>query len=192
MSNTQRLIASLGPVMQLAFVPADFDAAIRFWTKVMGAGPFFQNKHLRIDGWRYRGEAVDLDLAQAIGYWGDIQIEIMYQHNDAPSIFRPKPGSASDGLHHMAVRVENLDIARDVCVRAGAEIVQELAFPVGGVFYADTGGGPGTVIEILGLPPGGDAAFVYMRNQSRGWDGTDPVREQSSIPELRNDASEYR
>ena len=29
-------ISAIGPVMQIAFVPADFDAAIAHWTKVMG------------------------------------------------------------------------------------------------------------------------------------------------------------
>lgn len=35
------MLAKLGPVMQMAFVSADFDRALAFWTKTMGVGPFF-------------------------------------------------------------------------------------------------------------------------------------------------------
>ena len=40
-------IARLGPIMQLAFVPADFGAALDYWTKVMGVGPFFHMQAYR-------------------------------------------------------------------------------------------------------------------------------------------------
>ena len=33
-------LAKLGEVMQIAFVPEDFEGAMRFWTQVMGVGPF--------------------------------------------------------------------------------------------------------------------------------------------------------
>ena len=48
-------LASLGDIMQLAFVPSDFDAAVRHWTEVMGAGPFFLLPNVSLPGGRYRG-----------------------------------------------------------------------------------------------------------------------------------------
>ena len=43
MSRTNSLTA-LGEVMQLAYVPADFDGALKFWIETMGAGPFFAHR----------------------------------------------------------------------------------------------------------------------------------------------------
>ena len=31
-------ITSLGEIMQLAYVPADFDATLKFWIETVGAG----------------------------------------------------------------------------------------------------------------------------------------------------------
>ena len=45
LKNGQR-IAQLGAVMQIAYVPADFDAALRFWIDIMGVGPFFVREHV--------------------------------------------------------------------------------------------------------------------------------------------------
>ncbi|HUA32158.1 MAG TPA: hypothetical protein VMA09_01025 [Candidatus Binataceae bacterium] len=43
--TTSTSIAKLGDVMQMAYVPADLDQALRFWTKTIGAGPFFAINH---------------------------------------------------------------------------------------------------------------------------------------------------
>src|SRR5690606_23902147 len=48
MNAPHSLISRLGNVMQLAFVPRDFDAAVRFWTETMGVGPFFLNDHVAL------------------------------------------------------------------------------------------------------------------------------------------------
>ena len=52
-------LASLGDIMQLAYVPSDFDAALKHWTEVIGAGPFFLLPNMSLPGGRYRGEASD-------------------------------------------------------------------------------------------------------------------------------------
>ena len=48
-------ITDLGEVMQLAYVPADFDGALKFWIEVMGAGPFFALDHVQLTDLKYRG-----------------------------------------------------------------------------------------------------------------------------------------
>ena len=65
--TTQTQIAALGDIMQLAFVPDDFDAAIAHWTKVMGVGPFFLMEGIHLEGMKYKGEPTDavFDLALA-------------------------------------------------------------------------------------------------------------------------------
>lgn len=171
-------LADLGPVMQLSFVPADFEAALVFWTKTMGAGPFFHIPHVKLDGMRYRGRPSDIDFSMAIGYLGDVQIELIEQHHDAPSMFRDWRAAGHEGIQHMCVLVEDIAEARARCSAVGAEIVQEGTLPdgAGTVIYADVGGGPGTVMEYLQIGPQGHAGFAAMRDAHRGWDGRDPVR----------------
>jgi len=90
--------------MQNAFVVTDLDAALDHWTRVMGVGPFFVFERVEFAEIWYRGQsALDIDLSVAIGYWGDLQIELIRQRNDVPSIYTDFPGRQAGGRG--AVRV---------------------------------------------------------------------------------------
>jgi hypothetical protein len=70
-----------------------------------------------------------------------------------------------------------MDEARAACAAAGATVEQEAKVPGGGeVIYVDTGGGPGTMVEILKPAPGGREFFAMMAAAHKGWDGADPIR----------------
>ena len=71
-------IAQLGGIMQLAYVPADPDAALAHWLKI-GAGPFFALDHVQLEDVRYRGRPAEIDFSMVLGYWGDLQVEIIRQ-----------------------------------------------------------------------------------------------------------------
>lgn len=171
-----RTLASLGDVIQLAFVPSDFDMAVKHWTEVIGAGPFFLLPNVALPGGRYRGEASDPVFTMALGYWGDMQIELIRPENDAASIYRGDYG-VRDRLHHVCVLVDSIDEARARCGEVGAEITFEA--PVGdsgGVIYADPGGGPGNLVELLEPQAGTRELFAMMRDAAKGWDGSEPLR----------------
>ncbi|WP_439568630.1 VOC family protein [Sphingopyxis sp.] len=171
-----RTLASLGDVMQLAYVPSDFDAAVAHWTEVVGAGPFFLLPNMSLPGGRYRGEPSDPVFTMALGYWGDMQIELIRPENDAPSIYRGAYG-VTDRLHHVCMLVDSIAEARTRCGEVGAEIIFEA--PVGdsgGVIYADPGTGPGNLIELLEPQAGTRELFAMMREAARNWDGSEPLR----------------
>jgi catechol 2,3-dioxygenase-like lactoylglutathione lyase family enzyme len=112
-----------------------------------------------------------------LGYWGDMQIELVRQHNDTPSIFKAWRDEGREGLHHVCVLVDDMNTARNVCETAGATILQEALVPGGGeVIYADPGGGPGSLVELLKPAPGTREFFKMMREAHRTWDGKDAVR----------------
>ena len=170
-------ITQLGEVMQLAYVPADFDGALKFWIETMGAGPFFALDHVALEDVRYRGAPANIDFSMVLGYWGDIQIELIRQHNGAPSIYKAWRDEGREGLHHVCILVDDMALARKTVAAAGATVAQEAKVPGGGeVIYVDTGGGPGTTVEILKSAPGGRAFFAMMREAARDWDGSDPIR----------------
>jgi hypothetical protein len=171
-------VAGLGQVMQLAYVPADFDGALRFWVETMGAGPFFAIDHVKMDRVLYRGAPVEVDFSMVLGHWGDLQIELIRQHNDAPSIYSQWRREGREGLHHVCILVEDMAEARRRCGEAGAVVLQEGTLRGGAseVIYVDTGGGPGTMVEILKPDAPGLKFFALIRDAARNWDGTDPVR----------------
>ncbi len=170
-------IAGLGEIMQLAFVPADFEGALRYWTDVVGAGPFFALDHVRLENLKYKGQPSDVDFSMALGYWGDLQIELIRQHNDAPSIYKAWRDEGREGLHHVCLLVDDMAEARSACAEAKAEVVQEGLVSGGGeVIYVDPGGGPGSLVEILKPGPGTRDFFGMMRQAARDWDGSEPLR----------------
>ena len=167
-------INSIGPVMQIAFVPKDFDAAIRHWTQVMGMGPFFLVENIQLDDSRYLGAPNECLFSIALAYWGDLQIELIRQQNDAPSIYRDVAGQ---GLHHTCLITDDISAARSIAEQAGASLLVEGKVGAdGAVIYIDTGGGPGTIVEILQPATGMLDLFAMIREASRGWDGSEPLR----------------
>ena len=167
-------ISAIGPVMQIAFVPTDFDAAIQHWTGTMGVGPFFLIENIALENMRYLGEPSDCVFTIALAYWGAMQVELIRQENDAPSIYRGCEGGA---LHHSCVLTDDINRARTIATGAGATILVEAKVGEdGAVLYVDTGGGPGSIVEILQPASGSDALFAMIKDASVGWDRRNPVR----------------
>ncbi|MOA07885.1 hypothetical protein D3C78_1276150 [compost metagenome] len=173
-------IASLGPVMQLAFVPRNFDECIEFWTRTMGAGPFVLMEHICADNAEYLGKSIDLDFTAAVGYWGDMQVEIIKQHCKTPSIYSNWLNEGREGLHHVLIAVDDMQQALAVCFEAGARLLQKATFRGGAaeVAYLDTGGGPGTMVELWKGDDAGRAFFASIKAASVGWDGREPLRKR--------------
>lgn len=169
-------LAKLGPVMQLAFVPSDFDAAVRHWTQVMGVGPFFLMEDIRLVDMKYRGAPTDAVFDLALAYWGDMQIELIRPKNEAPSIYTGEYG-VRDRLHHTCLLLDDIADAYSACERHGAEILVEgKVGESGAVIYADPGGGPGHLVEMLQTQPGTHELFGMIKQAGLGWDGNDPLR----------------
>jgi len=168
-------IAALGEVMQLAFVPDDFDAAIKHWTEVMGVGPFFLMEGIHLDGMKYKGVPTDAVFDLALAYWGDLQIELIRPRDDHPSIYTDEYGAVS-GLHHVCILVDDMDEAYRVCAEQGAQIVIEGSVGDSRVIYVDPGQGPGSLVEILQQGEGGPELFGMIKQAGEGWDGSDPLR----------------
>ncbi len=176
MAGIDKTIASLGPVMQLAFVPTDFDAAIKHWTTVMGVGPFFLMENIRLDDMKCMGEPTDAVFTLALAYWGDMQIELIRPENDAPSHLSGEYG-VRDRLHHTCLLLDDIQDAYAACEKHGAKILVEgRVGDEGAVIYADPGGGPGHVVEMLQTQPGTHELFAMIKQAGVDWDGSDPVR----------------
>ena len=170
-------LSAIGPVMQIAFVPKDFDVALNYWTQRMGVGPFFLIENIKLEDMRYLGAPSDCVFSMALAYWGDVQIELIRPENDAPSIYNGEYGVNGDVLHHVCILTEDIGHARLYAERAGAKILVEAKVGAdGAVIYVDTGNGPGSIVEILQPASGSDGLFTMIKDAARSWDGSDPVR----------------
>lgn len=167
-------IAALGPIVQMAYVPTDFDAAIDYWTETMGVGPFFMFENISLDEMKYRGEPTEAKFTVGIAYWGDIQIELVRGENDAPGHYNGEYG-VKDQLHHVLLMVDDFAKAERVVAQAGAEIIVSGGFGGGKVMYVDPGSGPGGMVEILQPGEGVEDMFAMMKNAAKSWDGVEKI-----------------
>ncbi len=171
-----RAITKLGPVGQLAYLPQDFDAAVKHWTETMGVGPFFLMENVALGDAKYKGVPTGAVFSIAIAYWGDVQIELIRPENAEPSIYCGEY-AVTDQLHHICIFVDSIAEARAACAEAGAEILVEgTVGEDGAVIYVDAGQGPGGVIELLQNMTGADAIFQSIKDASVDWDGSEPLR----------------
>ena len=166
-----------GPVFQAAFVVDDLDAALHHWTRVMGVGPFWVLDHIQFDEIYYRGKPTDADTTAAMGYWGDLQIELIVQHNRAPSIYTEFLDRGYRGMQHMAVMTDDLNahLARikplGITSTQHGKVKDSIRFA-----YVSSDFHPGGMIELVEATDAIVGAFDFMRAAARDWDGKDPVR----------------
>jgi len=167
---------TLGDAFQMAFLPADFDAALNRWIE-LGAGPFFVMRNRVFTRSVFRGQLVGTAIDVALGQWGDVQIELIRQLDDGPSVYREWLDAGGRGVHHLGVQVPDLQRARHRVRDAGYEIVQEITSGEMDLFYAASPDRDQPIVECMAPPPSMFERFEMMKAARRAWDGvTDPVR----------------
>jgi hypothetical protein len=77
-----------GAVRQNGYVVRDIHAAMKHWIEVMGVGPWYYMDRVKTDWFRHRGENSAVEMSIALANSGDLQIELIQQRNDAPSLYR--------------------------------------------------------------------------------------------------------
>ncbi|MEQ1489952.1 MAG: VOC family protein, partial [Terricaulis sp.] len=91
-----------GKVCQNGYVVRDIDAAMKHWIDVMGVGPWFYIEDVKTDWFKHRGVDSDVKMSIALANSGDLQIELIQQRNDAPSMYKEFLDAGHEGLQHMS------------------------------------------------------------------------------------------
>lgn len=166
-----------GPMRQLGYVVRDIDAAIEHWTGTLGIGPFFLIRKMAMSDVTYRGAPSPIALSIALANSGDVQIELIEQLNDAPSVYRDHLEAHGEGLHHTSSWSLDFDADMARIRAAGATPVQEARIGANRLAYFETQGAyPSTMMEIYDISGRPEALFARIREAARNWDGDAPVR----------------
>ncbi len=171
------MAANFGPVMQLGFVVPDLEHGMRHWLDKVGIGPFFVLEHVKFAQVVYKGKPSGIDMSVAIAQWGEVQVELIQQFNDAPSIYSEFTGRDKGGLQHVGVMTNSVadDLVR--LGKLGIEAVQQGHTGTGIRFaYLDTDDHPGAMIELIEAGPAITGFFQMVKDAARDWDGSEPIR----------------
>lgn len=163
-------------VRQLAYVVRDLDAALKYWTETLKVGPFFLFEHCPLDNQIYRGSPSNVDVTLALGNSGALQIELIYQNNDEPSVYKEFLDAGREGVHHFGMMPVDYPAT---CAHYRA-LGHEAAFvsDIGGaeLTYFDTVDAVGHFIELWDNNDTFKNLFTLVEDAATGWDGKDPVR----------------
>ena len=164
-----------GPIRQIGYVVRDLDAAMRSWC-ALGVGPWFTIRNLEQKG-RYRGERCDATISIAFANSGPMQIELIQQHGDTPSIYREFLAAGGEGYHQLAWWVADFDAMMQKATAAGWPIVWSGEGGDTKFAYFELDPRISTVIEVTELNDATRGLAELVASAAEQWDGvTDPVR----------------
>jgi len=171
--------AGLGTVkpVQIAYHVPDPERAAHEFAQRFGWGPFFLLEHIPLSRSLHRGVAATFDHSSAYGQGGDLMIELIAQHDDAPSVLRDLFAADQVGVHHVAHFVPSLRASLDEARARGIVIALDACTATGTEFaMLDVAAELGHMLELYEAGPDLVKFYRYVRRCADGWDGKDPLR----------------
>ena len=164
-----------GVIRQIGYVVTDFDQALENFVE-LGVGPWYVLRGIEQSG-LYRGEPCTVTLTLAFANSGDMQMEVIHQENDAPSIYREFTAAGNDGFHQFAYWAEDFDAAVAAGTSAGWPVVWSGGDERSARYvYFEAPAGIATVIELMELTPTTVGMAEFVRSAAQNWDGSEPIR----------------
>lgn len=118
MTNTATTAMQIfGELRQLAWVvpKGTFDKHLDHWINSLGVGPWIIVERPSVINVVHRGKPSELNFSFAIAHMGAIQVEIIEQHDDAPTTYSEfmTATNGEGGLHHIAFWPDDIDAAHE-------------------------------------------------------------------------------
>lgn len=177
------MINALGGIRQLAMVVRDADEVMRHFAETLGVGPFYVMRNIKPGDYFYRGQpALAPELTLGFAQAGAVQIEIIQQHNDAPSGYLDFLSRGLEGCQHIATWFADpaeYDAARRRMLDAGLTLVHENGAAAVGLRFAyfETALPGSLMLEISeALSPTIKPLTDLVTSSAATWDGTEPIR----------------
>jgi hypothetical protein len=149
------------------------------WVK-LGVGPWFYKEDVGSTEFRYYGKESRLPkVSIALANSGDLQIELIQQRDDAPSLYRDSLAKNGEIAQHVAYwTVDRFD---EICQRLTALGYIEghsgrMGANRGPYAYFLHPDLPSAMIEISDSSGGKAEYFAEVRKAAENWDGKDPIR----------------
>ncbi len=164
-------------IIQMAYVVEDIHRAMQEWSSRLKVGPWFLLERFSGVDPKYRGQPTKVEIALAMSFAGHMNIELIQQLNDAPSVYREIIDRRGYGFHHFGIATRDFDREVERYRASGSELAYSLRVPSGGrVAYLDTTATLPGMTELIELGPGFEPTFNPFYRASIGWDGSEPVR----------------
>ncbi|ORB25813.1 methylmalonyl-CoA epimerase [Novosphingobium sp. PP1Y] [Mycolicibacterium parafortuitum] len=160
---------------QLGHVVDDVLTAAADWARTFGVGPFHVLP-VAEQGFNHDGAVHTIRLQVAVAQAGPVQIELIQQHCDTPSIYSEWSRGGTSAFHQLATVTSDYDAKTAHFAALGYRIAAQ---STGGGFrvgYVDTVADFGFYTEVVEAPPAFLTQVSAIAETCARWDGRDPVR----------------
>lgn len=168
-----------GTVRQVGYVVKDIESAMQHWVK-LGVGPWFYKEEVNSTEFTYYGKPSPLPkLSIALANSGDMQIELIQQRDDSPTLYLDTLKRNGECAQHVAYWT--LDKFDEICRH-----MLECGYVEGHAGRMGAGRGryayfvhpdlPSAMFEISESSGGKAEYFAEVKRASEGWDGAEPIR----------------
>jgi hypothetical protein len=168
-----------GNPAQLGYVVRDIEAAMEAWL-ANGVGPWFYFETVEVDYFRHRGVDSPLQMSVALANSGELQIELIQQRNDAPSLYREFLSAGREGFQHVSYWTSGYQALYEQALGNGFSVGHEgcIGGEQGRFAYLEAAGTTetGTLVEISDISGPKGVFFAHVRDAARQWDGSEPIR----------------
>jgi hypothetical protein len=164
-------------LFQLGFVVDDLVAEATKWATTLRVGPFHVLPPLEVDC-TYRGADSHLSLQIAVAQAGPVQLELIHQRDDTPSVYHEfVEARGGFGFHQLCTMAADYDAKLAHYQALGYRLVCEMATTTPRTAFFDTYDDFGFYLEVAEQLPEFVSALAGIARTCAEWDGvTDPVR----------------
>lgn len=159
-----------GPIVQIAWVSDDIASTERLLSAQFGVGEWMRipDVHFDPEHCTHRGAPADFTAHVALGYAGDLQLELI-QPVHGESIYTEFLAVSPPGLHHVCFAVEDLDAACAAAVASGHPVIAAGSMMDGAMdfAYVDGSAAGAPYIELARIGPDMQAFYDDVKNNSR-------------------------
>ncbi|MFN3472523.1 MAG: VOC family protein [Blastomonas sp.] len=166
-----------GPARQIAYFVPDVVEAARKHSAMFGSGPFYVVPEIPLTTCLYYGEPSHFVHSSAYGQWGEVMVEFVQQDSAERSCFTDLFPDGAQGLHHVALIVDDLKRSMRGFEEAGhrAALYAEVA-PGQGFAMMDCVAELGHFIELYEPTEALLGVYDLVRTSAQEWDGSDLIR----------------
>jgi hypothetical protein len=162
-------------LFQLGFVVDDLLGTAAHWASVFRVGPFHVLPPIE-QPCTYRGAATGVNVQVGVAQAGPVQIELMQQHCDRPSVYRDLVATGHSRFHQLSTVTPDYDRTKAHYEQLGYELVCEMVARGQHIAFFDTVDEFGFFTEVTEEVPGFLESLDKIAQTCAEWDGTDPVR----------------
>lgn len=163
-----------GEVRQFGFVVPDLEKAIEQWV-TLGVAPWLVLRELPMTGCLYRGVGSEPVISVALANTGDMQIELIQQHGDTPSIYREFLASTGGGFNQVAYWVEDFDTVRTDALDAGWSEVWSGGSGDIRFAYFEHRDAPVPIVEVMEINDSNRSMGETIRAAAAAWEPGHPI-----------------